>query len=64
MFAWIENNMEALVTNFNDDFRAEIQLERANPTHQPDTITTGPTGPAARPSAKNHVIFPETQQKK
>jgi hypothetical protein len=61
MFDWIEHNMEALVTNFDDDFRAEIQLERANPTHQPDTITTGPTGPTARPSATNHVTFPETE---
>jgi hypothetical protein len=63
MFDWIESNIDALISNFDDDFRAELQLARANPTLQPDTITTGPTGPAA-PAATNHVTFSGTQPKK
>ena len=64
MFDWAETNVLALVKSFDDEFRASIQLERANPDHQPSTMVLGPTGPAAPPSATNHVVFmrPDDEQ--
>jgi hypothetical protein len=43
MLDWIEENMNRLVTNFDEEFRAEIQLQRANPNNQLGTMTRWPT---------------------
>jgi hypothetical protein len=59
VFQWVESNMGNLVDDFDKDFRPKIELNRADPDHQPDVLVSGPTGPGAppTPSATNHVTF-------
>jgi hypothetical protein len=56
LFDWAEKNMAELISNFEEDFRQKLKVERADPTPQPNVITTGPTGYVERPQATNHVF--------
>src|ERR1043166_2628722 len=56
VFTWAESNMLGLVASFDEGFRSRIQMDRADPNHQPTGYMSGPTGPSA-PTATNHVTF-------
>jgi hypothetical protein len=56
LFDWAEKNMAELISNFEEDFRKKLTVERADPTPLPNVITTGPTGYVERPQATNHVF--------
>lgn len=57
VFKWVESNMGELVRSFEDDFRAELDLEKADPSHAPTEYSGGPTGPGGpRPQSTNHVV--------
>jgi hypothetical protein len=52
--AWAESNMLALVASFDDAFRSQLHMERADPNQPPTGYMSGPTGPSA-PTTTNHV---------
>lgn len=57
VFQWAQSNMVSLAASFDEDFRKEIPMDRADPAVVPTIPTSGPTGPGASgPTSTNHVI--------
>lgn len=54
VFKWVDSNMFALVASFDEKFRNEVQMHRADPNYIPTSIMSGPTGPSA-PTSTNHT---------
>ena len=57
VFDWVEGNVTSLLNNFETSFRAQIQIERADPSRVTHAEVSGPTGASPSPSATNHPTF-------